>query len=346
MAWKKNWWKKGFGALFQKEFWNDYYNNGIIPNLWKGATGQESADLQNEANIEMQRETNALNADLTRETNEQNYDIAMQNLDFQQQNLDYQKELQKQIFEREDTALQRQAQDASALGINPLSLVGGSGANAGSVVSTSPLNNNYEQIAPEMVAPQNQVQVAGSALDAIAPVLGIIDSARSLEGHNLALDEQRANLQRKNLENMVYAHENGIDISKMEFIPNYTPHRNKEFQDLDIEDKSEETRNKKATANRNEREDRFQSRYGSHDNATDAMKAATDVAYQTERAIMYGAGDPLSDYYKPEEAVINSASKVASKATKNVLGELWQGMIHPIKTWKNYAKSKKNKKSS
>lgn len=346
MAWKKNWWKKGFGALFEKDFWTDYYNNGILPNLWKGASGQESADLQNEANIAMQQETNALNADLTRETNEQNYDVAMQNLDFQKENLDYQKALQQQIFEREDTALQRQAQDASALGINPLSLAGGSGAGAGSVVSTSAPQNNYEQQTAQMVAPQNQMLVAGSALDAIAPVLGIIDSARTLEGDNLSLDEQRANLQRKNLENMVYAHENGIDISNMEFIPDFTPHRNKEFQDLDIEDKSEETRNKKATANRNEREDKFQARYGSHDNATEVLKSATDLAYQSERALMYGAGDPLSDDFNPDEAVINQASKVASKATKNVLGELWQGMIHPVKTWKNYISSKKNKKSS
>lgn len=59
------------------------------------------------------------------------------NREAQAELLDYQKNLQKKIFEREDTAYQRAVQDALAAGLSP-SVVNGSGtAGAGSVVSTS-----------------------------------------------------------------------------------------------------------------------------------------------------------------------------------------------------------------
>lgn len=47
---------------------------------------------------------------------------------------DYQKALQREIFAREDTSLQRRMDDARAAGLNPFSVAGGSGAGTGSVV--------------------------------------------------------------------------------------------------------------------------------------------------------------------------------------------------------------------
>lgn len=69
--------------------------------------------------------------------------ISKENLRFQRENLDYQKALQQQIFNREDTAVQRRMQDLRAAGLNPY-LATGQSADAGQVVSTSPLQNTYK----------------------------------------------------------------------------------------------------------------------------------------------------------------------------------------------------------
>lgn len=64
------------------------------------------------------------------------YSINKQNLQFQKENLEYQKQLQKQIFGREDNSVQRRAQDLQAAGLSK-TLAAGDGAGAGQVVGTS-----------------------------------------------------------------------------------------------------------------------------------------------------------------------------------------------------------------
>lgn len=64
------------------------------------------------------------------------------NLEFQRENLDYQKAIQQKIFDREDTAHQREVADLRSAGLNPL-LSTGSGAGAGAVVPTEALHSSY-----------------------------------------------------------------------------------------------------------------------------------------------------------------------------------------------------------
>lgn len=81
--------------------------------------------------------------------NKINKEIADQNLAFQRENLEYQKDLQQQIFDREDTAYQRKVQDLVKAGINPAVAAGGSGSAAGSIVSTQAPHNDMKYQAPQ-----------------------------------------------------------------------------------------------------------------------------------------------------------------------------------------------------
>ncbi len=91
----------------------------------------------------------AMNLASTYATNASNNRIAQENLAYQKENLEYQKDLQQQIFDREDTAYQRKVQDLIKAGINPAVAAGGSGSNAGSVVSTQAPQNSMRYQAPQ-----------------------------------------------------------------------------------------------------------------------------------------------------------------------------------------------------
>lgn len=101
-----------------------------------------------------------------------NKDIARENLAYQQQNLDYQRALQQQIFQREDTAVQRRKSDLLAAGMNPYLSATQPGAGAGSVVSTSAPQNTFQSTLSRDMASVSRgiAETPGQVLDAISAI--------------------------------------------------------------------------------------------------------------------------------------------------------------------------------
>lgn len=105
-------------------------------------TNIDLANLTNISNQQIASDTNKINAQIQADVNASNERIANQNLQFQKENFEYQKQLQQQLFEREDTSYQRTVNDMRNSGLSPLTMQSTNGS--GAVVSTTPLNNIYQ----------------------------------------------------------------------------------------------------------------------------------------------------------------------------------------------------------
>lgn len=125
-------------------------------------------------------------------TNDTNYQIAQENLAFQRENLDYQKALQQELFQREDTQIQRQVSDARAAGISPLA-VGLTGGSAGSAVQTSPLVDTFQASEGHPVA--NRSQQAMDMLNGLGTIVNLASQVatvgQQVEGIKLDNESKR-----------------------------------------------------------------------------------------------------------------------------------------------------------
>lgn len=125
-------------------------------------------------------ETNVRNAEIARETNETNERIAKENLEYQKENLEYQKALQEKIFQREDSAYARTAQDMRNAGLNPLGMNGTNGA--GEAIAISPLNNGFNA--------QGYDYQSKSPLDFLNSILGFSSAVQQVKGQMLSNQAQ------------------------------------------------------------------------------------------------------------------------------------------------------------
>lgn len=135
-----------FGDYFK--WWTKH---GILPNTWKLITGQLTQENINNENLQYQRERNeiedaryeeetAYNRAFAEDERAYNRAFAEDERAYQREwasnEREYQRNLQQTIFDREDTAIARQAEALRAQGINPASQ-NMNGLGAGSVVSSS-----------------------------------------------------------------------------------------------------------------------------------------------------------------------------------------------------------------
>lgn len=167
-----------------KDFTNFFENNPLTApfiSVWKGATGQT-----------MQEQVNQTNADIARE------------------NLEYQKAFNEEVFNREDTAMQRAKDDAIKAGFSPLSALGNiRGSNA--VVS----------------APQQAITAQSSATSSPASALSAIGNMVS-GIKNAVTNAKNADTELKRVEDIADFNRvtsslraKELDVHHSEFLKNY-----------------------------------------------------------------------------------------------------------------------------
>lgn len=118
------------------------------------------------------------------QTNEQNYKQ-------QQQNLEWQKAMQRESWQREDTAVQRRAADLKAAGISPLLAAGSAATASGPIQTHAPQKQNLQF--PDFTTPQMQVaksiqQVADAKANVAQTIAGSISQIGQARAINAKAD--------------------------------------------------------------------------------------------------------------------------------------------------------------
>ena len=115
-------------------------------------------------------------------------------------NRDYNRALQQQIFEREDTAIQRAVQDAGKAGLSPLSVAGGNGAGSGAIVgmtqAPSASSAPFQHISPmDVMGVMRSLQEMTLADDANERANKQVDAEIAFQNAGLALDREKIGME-------------------------------------------------------------------------------------------------------------------------------------------------------
>lgn len=112
------------------------------------------------------------------------------------ENRDYERALQQQIFEREDTAIQRAVQDAGKAGFSSLSVAGGNGAGAGAILgmTQAPTSQQatFNQLSPvDVMGFMRSLQEMAIAQDANERAEKEVNASIAFQNASLALEREK-----------------------------------------------------------------------------------------------------------------------------------------------------------
>lgn len=207
--------------------------NGAL-GLFGGAMHDSSQRQMNRENVALQREINAQNLAHSEKWNQKNYNLASQAQASQLaqqkwaneqyiESRDYDRALQQQLFDREDTSIQRAVQDATSAGFSPLAALG-MPAGAGQVVSGSSapgsmVSNNQASVqSAGQVAPQVEALTGMSgALSSIGSMIGTMAESMSARQHQKEMQKAdiMAGYKRLGLE---YVYEGMLQDDQQDFL--------------------------------------------------------------------------------------------------------------------------------
>lgn len=162
---------------------------------------------QDQRNFQYQQEQDQRNYDESVRQYEKNFS---ENVRQYEKNFDYNKALQQQIFDREDTAVQRRMADLQSAGLNP-NLAAGSAAGAGSVVSQGSHGVSGQSVGSAGVSGHNLIPL-GSILDTVKHVESM--KQMKLQTEILKWQKEKAH------EDYVYASYDAADRSRQSELNN------------------------------------------------------------------------------------------------------------------------------
>lgn len=302
-------------------------NKLILDGLFTGAGGIVSSLITSksdkdiaEDNLDYQRERNEIEDARYEEETKYNRAFAEDERDYQRAFAEdqraYERALQQRIFEREDTAIERQANQLSKLGINPLTqqlngLQAGQAVTAG---GSPPSAVAGAQSSRGGQALHNSYRPSEVFSNLMTPILSFANSLNNLQSGGFQRDLLREQADYQRLQNQEQALLNGDLADRLE--------NEKAQRDEDLRHKKANNPNiekdTKATAERNERENVYQNEFGVTDNTPKEIRWATDTAKQAERASSY-ISDKVGDLSK-------SATKVLVDNTKKAFDNYNQAM--------------------
>lgn len=322
--------------LPQKKFILDGLFSGIGSAIGAAIQGGTDRDIA-EDNLDYQRERNEIeDARYEEETaynrafaeDERNYQRA-----FAENQRDYERALQQQIFDREDTALERQANQLSKLGINPLSqqlngLGAGQAITPGGSTPSAVAGSNSSRGGQAL---HNSYRASETFSNLMTPILSFANSLNNLQTGGFQRDKLREEADYQRLKNQEQQLINADLEDKLQ--------NDKAQRDEDLRHKKENNPNiekdMQATANRKAREDEFQETYGALDNSPKEIRWATETAYQADRALNY-TQDKVGDLSKSATKIIANQTKKAFDSYNNAMkkADNWIGdKFNKAKDW-------------